>query len=148
MEHQTAFDKSPALVRCRCRGLGLLSLAVLVLGLAACQRGTNLGVSLPPTPQLFGSLPWGLVNITYSKGFVEPRLDSPVAIVLRGGDVVKILGRSQQQERVGTTVDYWYQVQIDKTTFWIFGNLLSFYGLEMQARTASEIVRDKLFTTP
>ncbi len=122
-------------------GLG----ALLLLG--SCQQGTRMGIELPATPQLFGSLPWGLVNVNYTKGFIHPRLDSAVAIVLRGGDMVKIVDRSQQQERIGSVVDYWYQVEADGVRFWIFGNLLSLYGLEMQAQTASEIVHDKLFKT-
>ena len=139
MDHDWDFDKGG-------RGRAVITGAALcLLLLSACQQGTKLDIALPPTTQLFGSLPWGLVNVTYTKGFVEPNVDSPVAVVLRGGDVVKILSHSPRQERLVAVVDYWYQVELDKRKFWIFGNLLNLYGLEMQARTASNIVRDKLF---
>jgi hypothetical protein len=123
----------------------LVAVAAMALLAASCQPGTNLGISLPPTPQLFGSLPWGLVNVTYTKGYAEPSVNSAVAVILRGGDVVKIIARAQQQEKIGVVYGYWYQVELDGRAFWIFGNQLSMYGLEIQARTASELVREKLF---
>lgn len=119
-------------------------LAVLALT-AGCRQGTNLGITLPPTSQLFGSLPWGIINVTYTKGFTEPSVDGNVAILLRGGDVVEILSRGSRQEKIGTVSNYWYEVKSGDQKFWVFGNQLNMFGLEMQARTASEIMREKLF---
>jgi hypothetical protein len=123
----------------------LFVVAALALLALSCQQGTNLGISLPPTSQLFGSPPWGLVNVTYTKGYAEPSKDSAVAVILRGGDVVKILARAPRTEKIGMVYGYWYQAVLDGQEFWIFGTQLAMYGLEMQARTASELVREKLF---
>jgi hypothetical protein len=124
---------------------GLLLVLAVAAGLAACRPGTNVRLELPPTPQLFGSLPWGMINATYTKGFAKPDPDSPVLAVLRGGNVVSILKRGEQQERQGVAVDYWYQVRMDGQDFWVFGSLLTMFGLEMQARTSAAIIQEKLF---
>ena len=125
----------------------LLGLLVPGLLLISCNQANSLRVELPPTPQLFGSLPWGMVNVTYTKGFSLPDTTSGVVAVLRGGDVVSILKRSQQQERQGALIDYWYQVKMDDQVFWLYGNLLTFFGLEMQAKVAASILQDKLFNS-
>jgi hypothetical protein len=128
--------------------MGRAAVALLALSFAACNSGTVVRVDLPPTPQLFGSLPWAMVNVTYSKGFSAPDPDTAVIAVLRGGDVVNVLKRGALQERQGSTTDYWYQVKMDDQVFWVFGAQLTMFGLEMQARTSASIIQDKLFGNP
>ena len=111
----------------------------------SCDNANFIRPQLLTTPELIGSKQFAVINQNYVKAFAETNTNSTIVTLLRGGDVVRIVGRSAAQERQGAILEYWYQIQANGKTAWIYGGLLDQYGLEMQAKTAAEIVRAQLF---
>ena len=128
-------------------GLGKAALLAVLVSLAACNNADFIRPQLLSTPVLVGSNEFGVIKVTYAKGFAETNLDSLVLTIHRGGDLVSIIKRSAAQEKLDGVLDYWYQVRSGDQTSWVFGAWLDQYPLEMQAQTASLIIRDREFPT-
>ena len=127
-------------------GLPLLLWPLVVFFcLSACDNANFIHPKLISTPLLMGSNEFGVINTSYAKGFAETNLDSMVLTIHRGGDIVTVVKRSSGQEKLDGALDYWYQVRSGDQLSWVFGNWLDQFPLEMQAKTASAIIREREF---
>lgn len=122
-----------------------LAAAVAVAAATSCSRSNFVRPMLPETPLLVGSNPFGVIKVSYAKGFAETNLDSLILCIHRAGDIVDIVKRSPAQEKLNGVVDYWYQVKSGDQLSWVFGSWMDQFALDIQARTAADIIRGKAF---
>ena len=118
---------------------------VFVAGLFSCQNADAIRPQLTPTLQLGGSPAFGVVNQSYERGYASDNADSNVVTLFRGGDIVRVLDRASQQVRFMGSWNYWYKVQADEKSSWIFGAYLEFSNMDLGAHTLSDQLRKKLF---
>ena len=80
----------------------------------------------------------------------QPDRSSTSIYRLRDGEIMKVLGRTEEQTDIGGLVDYWYEVLTrEGTTGWVFGYNLELTGVSGRAMNPQEthdgtdrIVRD------
>lgn len=93
---------------------------VLVSSLSfSCAPGSRQGLSLPPTPSIFGDPGWLLVREAYATLKSRPGFVSPDSGHLRDGLVLEIKGRAYASGADGDSTILWYLVSSDEGSGWI-----------------------------
>ena len=113
---------------------------ILLLSLfsAACEKTREYPeINLPSTSVLSIETNWGVVNSSHLRLREKPRKDaSPVALLYRGF-VIEITSRTQSLSEIEGKSDYWYHINYDGLTGWVFGGYLDIFNSKDEANRAA-----------
>ncbi|RPJ04012.1 MAG: SH3 domain-containing protein [Spirochaetaceae bacterium] len=101
---------------------------------SSCGQGSEgSGIKLPPTPVLENRDSWA-VNLTkYVAVRQAPDTESEMLTQLARGQVLRIIERTLEKEKIGDKTDYWYKVEDGKSRGWIFGSHLVIFPSHEEA---------------
>ncbi|MDR1893254.1 MAG: SH3 domain-containing protein [Spirochaetales bacterium] len=120
------------------RTAGCLLGAFLVFQ-AACSRVKPEAfpvITLPPTPAVNLRASWGVVLSSPLRLRQSPSQSAPALASLWQGYVVEIFNRGAQPEEIEGRTGYWYQVNYDGLSGWVFGGYLEIFSSREEARQA------------
>lgn len=104
----------------------------------ACGNSLDLSISLPESPELFGTPAWAVVNIQYARLYESSDRDSKVLAVLRRGQLLSLEQRYAGSESKPSQKGLWYFVTLDPEgdlpSAWIEGDALRLFSRELRAR--------------
>ena len=99
-----------------------LAALLLAAGALGCQqRQAEAQLLLPPTSVAATNEIRGVVTSDSLRVRAQPSVRSEVLAYLRRGEVVEVLQRSEQQERVDGTLGHWLEVSYQGVRGWTFG---------------------------
>ena len=102
---------------------GLL-LALAAAG-ASCQKQEPAAQLLLPTTTVVATNEWrGIVTADSLRVRFQPSVRAKVLSYLRRGEVVEVLQRGTDQERIAGAVAYWFEVSYQGVRGWVFGSHL------------------------
>ena len=106
---------------------GWLVFLVCLLVLISCKDNLNNNdVFLPETKVLSVDENRAVVASEYLRVRISPDASSNVLSYLREGQVVEIIGRSEQKELINEGEFYWYEILCQGGSGWVHGSYLSF----------------------
>lgn len=113
--------------KARRRGAGAALGAALVACAAAlgCQQEeSEERLLLPATTVVATNEVRGIVTADSLRVRARPSVRAEVLSYLRSGEVVEVLRRSEQEERIGGDLAYWFEVSFQGVRGWAFGTHL------------------------
>ena len=111
----------------RRRGGSVALGAALLAGAAAlgCQQDqSEERLLLPATTVVATNEVRGIVTADSLRVRARPSVRAEVLSYLRRGEVVEVLRRGEQEERIGGSQGYWFEVTFDGVRGWAFGTHL------------------------
>ena len=118
-----------------------LAASALTLAMAACSRGAGAErVSLPPTPVLSIRSTWAVVKSPLLRVREQPSNQSTVLSHIRMGTVVEVLSKSDKEDTLENEVAFWYRVNYEGLTGWVFGSYIELFD----SRTKADAYAEKL----
>jgi hypothetical protein len=113
---------------------------ILLLSLfsTACEKNREYpDINLPSTSVLSIETNWGVVNSSHLRLREKPRKDAlPVALLYRGF-VIEITSRTQSLSEIEGKSAYWYHINYDGLTGWVFGGYLDIFDSKDEANRAA-----------
>lgn len=91
------------------------------------------------------SVKYRIITVSGTNVRSAPKLAAERVAQLSLGTIVKELARSETQEKIGSSQDYWYQIEMEKgKTGWAFGNLSKPFEPTQRAKLYQEIAQSRL----
>jgi hypothetical protein len=125
--------------------LNILTICLwLIAGPAvSCRKSTEDNIPLQKEShlkiqELKSSSGAGVVNVDRLRFRSDNDLHSKTLRYLDRGTIVEIIKRDKGRVRIGEMEDYWYQINYDGITGWVFGYYLDIYSTIDQARAGSK----------
>jgi len=114
-------------------------LFMLLFSLFSCEREQtkDFSLELPPTAVLSARSRWALVTSSHLRLRTRPSVESQAITTLWQNNILEILSRDEEVQKVEGQSSYWYQVAYDGLQGWVFGAYLSLYDSEAEARRAA-----------
>jgi hypothetical protein len=117
----------------------LLSIVIAVFSLGGCAKDNEpKEITFPPTSVLNVQSNWGVINSSHLRIREKPTTDSKAITTLWRGYVLEILSRTSEKEVVEEREDYWYQINYEGLSGWVFGAYLDIYRSKRMAEAAAE----------
>ena len=106
-------------------------LAAAAAGLGCRGRQSETTLVLAPTSVVTVEEQYAMVAADSLRVRVEPSVRSEVLAYLRRGEIVEVLEQGASEQRIGDNTSYWYRINYQAVTGWVFGA-----HLEMLDRSA------------
>ena len=111
---------------------------ISLLSLLSCQgEDKPLEISLPPTPVLSVQSTWAVVKASHVRLREKPDVESKALATLWRGSVLEIISREARKVVLEEEENYWYRINYDGLSGWVFGFNLDFYDSRSTAERVS-----------
>lgn len=125
-----------------------LSLILILLFFISCsgkhKNNNDIDILLPPTNLQVEMAQWGVTKFSDLKLREYLQDNSHVLKYISVGSLVKIIKRSNKVELFDGKRDYWYLVDYEGLSGWIFGSYIYIYNTKAEAENKCE---EMLFNT-
>ncbi len=82
---------------------------------------------------------YGVINVNRLRFRLEPDLNSKTLRFLDKGIIVNVIKKDEKRVKVGEMEDYWYQIEYDGITGWIFGHFIDVYTTYENAQNQAKL---------
>ena len=112
---------------------------LLIFLFFGCEKSTETHeITLPPTSVLRVQVSWAIITAPHLRLREEPSENARVIRYLQSGFVLEILSKTRKLETVEEEDNYWYQIQVDGLSGWVFGAYLNIFDSRAKAQAASK----------
>ena len=112
---------------------------LLIVLLFGCEKSMEThDITLPPTSVLQVQVSWAVITAPHLRLREEPSENARVIRYLQNGFVLEILSKTRKLETVEEKENYWYQIQVDGLSGWVFGAYLNIFDSRAKAEAASK----------
>lgn len=121
--------------------LGLLILLTLSVFPSCLKTEEVPEVSLPPTPVLSVQTTWAVIRSSHLRLREKPSTDSRAIATLWKGSVLEIISKDPRKDIVENEDNFWYRINFDGLSGWIFGSHIELFETKSAADRASRELR-------
>lgn len=116
----------------------LLTVFILSAFAGSCSKETeNREITFPSTNVLTVQTSWGVVTSSHLRLREKPTTDSNAVTTLWRGNILEILSKTNESEKVEGEEDYWYQINYEGLNGWVFGAYLDVFRSRKMAEEAA-----------
>lgn len=105
----------------------LLFVALIFYPSCFGKKDNKLTIELPITQVLEQSANYAVIISSHLRLRPEPSVKSKAVTTLWKGYILEILSKSSKQYSVEGATDFWYQINYDGITGWVFGAYIDIY---------------------
>lgn len=116
----------------------IITVCTLTL-IGGCRKETEQkSITFPPTNVLNVQSSWGVITSSHLRLREKPTTDSKAITTLWRGYILEILSRTNEEEVVEEEEGYWYQINYEGLSGWVFGVYLDIYRSREMAEAAAQ----------
>lgn len=91
------------------------------------KKDEKMKIELPITQVLEQSANYAVITSSHLRLRPEPSVESKAITTLWKGYILEIISKSSKQYSVEGETDFWYQINYDGLTGWVFGAYIDIY---------------------
>jgi len=121
---------------------------LIIFSLVGCKKTSeDINILLEKEPEILtkeikSSEGYGVVNVDRLRFRADNDLHSKTLRYLDKGTIVSIIKKDNKRVKIGEMEDYWYQIEYNGITGWVFGYFLDIFSRYQNAEFAANLYKD------